>query len=281
MSERSASRTAMSVAAMRAFHQLYDGEPKILDDPIAARIVDDGSILRVGATRNPWTEALRLHVLVRSRYAEDRLAEAASRGVAQFVSLGAGYDTFAYRQPEWAHRLRVYEVDHPASQAAKRERLASAGVPLPENLTFVPIDFERTSLSEGMRAGGFDTTQPAFFSWLGVMMYLDLAAIDTVFAYVASLPSPSEIAFSYARPGRLFAAEAPIAAAAAAVGEPWKSRFSAKELEARLRAHGFADVDFLDARTANARYHPIRAGLPPMMRVSIGAARLSAPAAPA
>jgi O-methyltransferase involved in polyketide biosynthesis len=114
-----------------------------------------------------------------------------------------------------------------------------------------------------------------------VMMYLDLAAIDTVFAYVASLPSPSEIAFSYARPGRLFAAEAPIAAAAAAVGEPWKSRFSAKELEARLRAHGFADVDFLDARTANARYHPIRAGLPPMMRVSIGAARLSAPAAPA
>jgi len=276
MSERSASLTALSVAAMRAFHQLYDGVPKILDDPIAARIVDSASILSIAATRNPWTEALRLHVLVRSRYAEDRLEAAVGHGVRQFVILGAGYDTFAYRQPSWAHDLRIYEVDHPASQEAKRARLAAAGIALPSNLTFVPIDFERTSLSEGMRDGGFDTTKAAFFSWLGVMMYLDIAAIDTVFAYVASLPAPSEIAFSYARSGRYRSIEAPIAAAAAMIGEPWKTRFAPGELEARLRAHGFGHVDLLTARTANARYHPIRAGLPPMAHVSIGAAQLVA-----
>lgn len=280
MSERSASLTAVSVAAMRAYHQLYDGAPKILDDPIAVRIVDSTSILRVGATRNPWTDALRAHVLVRSRYAEDRLEEAVATGVGQFVSLGAGYDTFAYRQPAWASDLHIYEVDHPASQEAKRARLASAGIELPANLTFVPIDFERTSLADGMRDGGFDTSRAAFFSWLGVMMYLDLAAIDAVFEYVASLPPPSEIAFSYARAERLLFVESPIALAAAAVGEPWKTRFAPKDLEARLRGYGFGNVEHLDARTANERYHPIRAGLPPMGRVSIAAAQLVTAAGP-
>ena len=276
MSERSASRTALSVAAMRAYHQTFDGSPKILDDPVAPRIVDAASLARVGAARNPWTESLRLHVLVRSRYAEDRLAEAVRAGVRQFVSLGAGYDTFAYRQPDWARELHIYEVDHPASQDAKRKRLQRAGIALPDNLTFVPIDFERTSLAEGLRAGGLDQSCAAFFSWLGVMMYLDLDAIDSVFDYVASFPPPSELAFSYARPGRWFTIESPIAAAAAAVGEPWKTRFSPQELELRLRAHGFGSVEFLDAREANNRYRPMRSGLPPFQRVSIGAARVTA-----
>jgi methyltransferase (TIGR00027 family) len=277
MSERSASRTALSVAAMRAFHQTFDGMPKILDDPIAPRIVDAARVARVGASRNPWTESLRLHVLVRSRYAEDRLADAVQRGVRQFVSLGAGYDTFAYRQPAWAHDLRIFEVDHPASQDAKRKRLERAGVALPPNLVFAPIDFERTPLAEGLRAGGLDTAQPAFFSWLGVMMYLDLPAIDGVFDYVASLPPGSEVAFSYARPGRWFAIESPIAIAAAAVGEPWKTRFTPDELEKRLREHGFGEVEFLEAREANERYRPMRSGLPPLQRVSIGAARVVTP----
>jgi O-methyltransferase involved in polyketide biosynthesis len=108
------------------------------------------------------------------------------------------------------------------------------------------------------------------------MMYLDLDAIDSVFDYVASFPPPSELAFSYARPGRWFTIESPIAAAAAAVGEPWKTRFSPQELELRLRAHGFGSVEFLDAREANNRYRPMRSGLPPFQRVSIGAARVTA-----
>ena len=277
MSDRNASRTALSVAALRAYHQTRDGSPKILDDPIAPRIIDARSMARITSTRNPWTEALRLHVLVRSRFAEDRLEAAVKRGVRQFVSLGAGYDTFAYRQPVWAQELQIFEVDHPASQNAKRDRLNSAQIDLPSNLTFAPVDFERTSLAEGLQAAGFERSQPAFFSWLGVMMYLDLAAIDAVFDYVGALPASSEIVFSFARPGRWFAIESPLAAAAAAVGEPWKTRFSPSELGARLRKHGFAQVEFLDARDANERYQPMRCGLPLMLRASIGAAIVGPP----
>ncbi len=257
---------------MREYHQLRDGAPKILDDPIAPLLVDARAIARIGAMRTPWFEALRLHVLARSRYAEERLEAAVARGVRQFASLGAGYDTFAYRQPTWARELAIFEVDHPASQDAKRERLASAGIDLPANLTFAPIDFERTALADGLIGAGFDPERPAFFSWLGVMMYLDARAVDAVFAYVAARPPSSEIAMSFARPGRLFTLEAPIAAAAALAGEPWKTRFSPTALEAELRRHGFASVDFLAPRDANARYRPMASGLPPMLRASIGAA---------
>jgi methyltransferase (TIGR00027 family) len=277
VSDRTASRTALSVAALRAYHQTHDGSPKILDDPIAARIIDSRAMAAIMASRNPWTEALRLHVLVRSRFAEERLESAVARGVRQFVVLGAGYDTFAYRQPAWAQALRIFEVDHPASQNAKRERLAAAHIELPPNLTFAPVDFERTSLADGLREAGFDTTVPTFFSWLGVMMYLDLPAIDAVFDYVAALPPSSEIAFTYARPGRWFSVESPIAAAAAAVGEPWKTRFAPSVLAARLRSHGFAQVDFLDVRDANERYQPMRAGLPPLLRATIGSAIVGPP----
>lgn len=257
---------------MRAYHQTRDGTPKILDDPIAPLLVDSLAIARVGAMRTPWFDALRLHVLARSRYAEERLEAAVERGVRQFVSLGAGYDTFPYRQPTWARELAIFEVDHPASQEAKGARLARAGVELPPNLTFAPIDFEGTALADGLIAAGFDPERPTFFSWLGVMMYLDAKAVDAVFAYVAARPRSSEIAMSFARPGRLFTLEAPIAAAAALAGEPWKTRYSPAALEATLRGHGFRTVDFLAPRDANARYRPMASGLPPMLRASIGAA---------
>lgn len=273
MSERQASLTALSVAASRAYHQLYDGIPKILDDPIAPRLVDDELLTRASAAARPWATQLRLHVVVRSRYAEDRLALAVQRGVRQCVVLGAGYDTFAYRQPPWARELTIFEVDHPASQREKRARLERAGVELPENLRFAPIDFERTALAEGLRAGGFDETRPAFFSWLGVMMYLEAEAVDAVFGYVASLPPSSEIVFSFARPPRPFdVGQGPIAAAAFAAGEPWKTRFSPTQLDAKLRKLGFAQREFLTAGEANDRYQPLRCGLPPLFQVSIGSA---------
>jgi methyltransferase (TIGR00027 family) len=109
---------------------------------------------------------------VRSRYAEDELSKAIERGVAQYVILGAGLDSFAYRRRDLAEVIHVFEVDYPATQAWKQARLRTLGITLPSNLTFIPIDFEKQALADALRAGGYRAEKPAFFSWLGVTEYL-------------------------------------------------------------------------------------------------------------
>ena len=244
---RTASRTALAVTLARAAHHAFD-EPVILADPLAERLLGPGALDRFhqepALLDEPDFHYLRIHVAHRSRYAEDRFAAAFARGVRQHVVLGAGLDTFAFRQPAWAQEARFFEVDHPASQADKVERLARAGVAVARNVTFVPIDFESTPLADGLAAAGFDSTRPAFFSWLGVTMYLRLEAIETVFAYVASLPRESEIAFTFARPQTPENAT-PLGERARAAGEPWLTGFEPDEMEKRLRALGFREVDFL------------------------------------
>jgi methyltransferase (TIGR00027 family) len=261
---------------LRAYHQVADGTPKVLDDPISPRLVDREALERYAIERQidaPHMTELRLHVLARSRYAEERLADAVARGLRSYVSLGAGFDTFAYRQPPWARELRIFEVDHPASQSAKRERLAAAGIALPENLTFAPIDFERDTLAAGLAAAGFAAAEPTFFSWLGAMMYLNLAAIDAVLGYVGSRPLTSELVFSFARPERESdAGRREISQRVAAGGEPWLTHFEPAELETKLRGAGFSQVEFLSAADVNARYRPTASGLRPMRLSSIGSA---------
>ncbi len=250
---RPASRTALGAAALRAFHQLRDAEPKILDDPITPRLLG-ADLPRAMAAIDPGDAAaggLRLQVVLRSRFAEDRLAAAVRRGLRQLVILGAGLDTFAYRQPEWARPLRIFEVDQPASQADKRARLEAAGVTPPANLSFVAIDFERTSLREGLLASDLDFSAPAFFSCLGVLVYLSREAVDAVFELAASFPPGSEIAFTYAGSGANRSASAE---RAAALGEPWRTPLDAANLEAELRAAGFSEVTFLSPDQAEAAY---------------------------
>jgi methyltransferase (TIGR00027 family) len=258
MSERAESSTAAGVATLRAAHQLLDGEPKILDDPIAVRLLDPGTLERIRREpelfAHPGALALRSHVVLRSRFTEDRLAEAVGRGVGQYVVLGAGFDTFAYRQPEWAHGLRLFEVDHPASQRAKVARLTAAGVALPANLELVPIDFEHVTIEEGMARSGFDPRLPALFSWLGVTMYLTLPAIDAVLSFVAALPPGTEVVLTFAHPDAPDTPGGRLAAAAAALGEPWISRFTSGELAQRLYDHGFSHVAFLRPPEATDRY---------------------------
>jgi methyltransferase (TIGR00027 family) len=174
--ERPASRTAMGVAVLRALHELYDGSPKILNDPVVALLLNS-EVLRKAKADLSWlqdsrTTVLRSHVVLRSRYAEDCLHNAVVSGVQQYVILGSGFDTFAYRQPGWAARLRIFEVDHPASQRAKVDRLRSAGISLPPNLEFVSADFEMASLREILSRSDLDFRAPAFFSCLGVLVYL-------------------------------------------------------------------------------------------------------------
>jgi methyltransferase (TIGR00027 family) len=275
-SPRTASRTALGVAAHRAMHKLFDGEPKILDDPVALRLLGDPTPAQLEASRrrphSPAARDLRTHVVLRSRFSEDRLAAAAGRGVRQAVTLGAGYDSFAYRQPAWASGLRLFEVDQPATQADKRRRLAAAGVDIPSNLAFVAIDFERTSLEDGLRASSLDFSAPTFFSCLGVFVYLTRPAIEAIFRLVAGFPAGSEIAFTFSpsRLGMLSSA----ALAASAAGEPWLTRLSREDVVKLAGDLGFGPVAFLDPPAAKAAYFtpPRRDGLTAPRVASIAAA---------
>ncbi len=274
MPQRNSSRTALGVAALRAVHQLSDGEPKILDDPVAARLLDADVLRQIrsgtGRAQEPWARRLRSHVVLRSRYAEERMAEAVQRGVRQCVILGAGFDTFAYRQPDWARELRIYEIDHSATQGEKRERLRAAGISLPSNLELVAIDFESVSLREGLRASSLKFSEPAFFSCLGVLVYLAREAVDAVFQLVAGFPAGSEFVFTFSAPEL---AESDLAERAGALGEPWRTHFEAETLERELRALGFSAISFLSLEEAERKYFQGRSdGLAAPQRGGIAAA---------
>ena len=250
------SMTARAVATRRAAHQILD-HPPVLDDPIAVPIL--GPELYVDPVRHadPRSKAFRAYMVGRSRYAEDTLATAHAAGVNQYVVLGAGMDTFAYRNP--FPSLLVYEVDFPSMQAFKREMLASAKIAEPSNLTFVPLDFEHQTLREGLAESGFDFEQPAFFSWLGVIPYLTLAAFRATIDLVASLPAGSGITFDYSLSEeelspRLRIARKSLAARVAAAGEPFQLFFRSEQMDNELRAAGFQRIEQLDSCQLNARY---------------------------
>lgn len=247
---------------MRAIHQSADDEPRILADSVAPLLVDSTAQTDEwirGFVSQPFSKALRSGFLLRNRYAEDSLAEAVKRGVRQYLILGAGLDTFAFRQPSWATELCIYEVDLPTSQGWKRERLAAAGLSIPSNLVFVAIDFERTSLSDALRSAGFDLGGRTFCSWLGVTQYLTSAAIDATLQFVLSLPHGSEIVFSFIIPWQSAPpedAQSLIMSArkAAEVGEPWLSTSTPEELKTHLHALGFSEVVHLTPEEAQERY---------------------------
>ena len=273
---REASRTALGVAALRAAHRVLDAEPWILDDPIAIRLLDPAALPKAmdeARLQHPAARALRAHVLLRSRVAEERLEAACAEGVAQCVVLGAGLDTFAYRQPTWASVLRIFEVDHPRSQENKRARVRAAGIEAPSNLTHAPIDFERTALDEGLRLAGFDAEKPAFFSWLGVTMYLTRPAVEAVFSFVGGLPKGSRMVLTFAQPED--GGTSRLADMAASVGEPWITRFTPEELKAELLRAGFGSVHILTPEEAHDRFFQGRSdGLPAPRRASIAYAEV-------
>ncbi len=267
MQEARPSRTAMRVAMRRAAHQLFD-HPKVLDDPIALPIIGSEATAKLRAERHRHDSRvarnLRAFLVARSRFAEDDLARAIERGVRQYVVLGAGLDTFAYRNPHGDCALRVFEVDYPATQKWKRQRLATAGIAIPPSVTYAPVDFERQTLAEGLQLAGFDASKSAFLSWLGVTMYLTEDAVMGTFGLIASTSPGGGVAFDYAVPrsslnwvGRL-ALDA-LSHRVAAAGEPFRTFFDPSALEERLRRIGFGRVEDLDAAEINARYFKDRA----------------------
>jgi methyltransferase (TIGR00027 family) len=256
-----ASKTALRVGIRRAAHQVME-KPRILEDPIAVRLVGPGYARDMKRASHKVGRDFRAFMAARSRYVEDRLAEAVSRGVAQYVILGAGLDTFAYRNP--FPSLRVFEVDFPATQQWKREMLQAAKIALPGNLTFVPLDFEHKALAEGLAEAGFDAGAPSFFSWLGVVPYLTLAAFRATLGVVGQLPAGSGVGFDYAvAPETL----SPVGRTAfdrlsdrvAAAGEPFQLFFTPAEMEAELRRAGFHRFEQVDSDQLNDLYFKERA----------------------
>ncbi|HEX2081776.1 MAG TPA: class I SAM-dependent methyltransferase, partial [Longimicrobium sp.] len=273
---RAASGTAFGVAVMRAAHLVVDGKPPVLNDTVAARLLggDIEAQIRAHADelQTPASLGLRSHVVLRSRFAEDALMDAVADGAEQYVLLGAGLDTFAYRQPPWAHRLTIIEVDHPASQAAKRAALAAAGIEIPPNVRFADVDFERETLSHGLARCGVHTAKRTFFSWLGVTMYLTRDAIEATLRTVLSFPKRSEIVFTFAHTE---SAASKLAEGSASAGEPWISYFTPDELGAMLGSLGFSDASFLSREEAERRYYANRTdGFAAPPRVTIGSARV-------
>lgn len=244
----------------RAVHQLLD-QPRVFDDPLALAILGEETArsLEDPASRFRALPNLRAFVAARSRFAEDEFKAAFDRGVRQYVVLGAGLDTFGYRNPYAGSGLRVFEIDHPATQAWKRERLAASKIAVPPSLTFVPLDFEKRSLGEALEQSGFLITQPAFFSWLGVVPYLTREAAQSTLEWIGALPAGSSVVFDYSiSPASLEphqrAAFDELASRVARVGEPFQLFFEPDLLAAMLRELGFRHVEDLGSVEIDRRY---------------------------
>jgi methyltransferase (TIGR00027 family) len=255
------SGTAERVAMRRAAHQLWD-EPVIFVDPLAWTILSDEARERIHAgieeeNGNAWARGLRAFVAVRSRFAEDEMAQSAALGVRQAVVLGAGLDTFAYRNPHAG--LAVFEVDHPATQAWKRERLREGGIAIPESVRFAPVNFERDTLAHGLAAAGFREHEPAFFSWLGVVPYLTREAAFATLRFIAGLPRGSGVVFDYAIPREQLNEQEQmafdrLAERVARAGEPFRSFFAPDQLAADLRGLGFTTIEDLDGASIREKW---------------------------
>ena len=250
------SRTALMIAIQRAAHQVLD-QGSILYDPFALKILreDEKDVLQF-ANEHPLASIGRLFTAARSRIAEDALSRAVERGVRQIVILGAGLDTFALRNPHAG--LEIYEVDHPATQAWKLERLAEAQIALPPWLIFVAVDFEREDVGEKLVAAGFQHNAPAFFAWLGVVPYLTENAIGRALDYMSSIEN-SELVFDYMEPSEAFSEELRQIEKARAeqlekIGERSNTRFEPPAIAAILRSHGFCAIEDIDFQQIASRF---------------------------
>ena len=276
------SKTALAAAFYRAQHHLHD-EPKLLDDPYAHQLltaaemaafedrrVRDGleAGLPPGDPHAILARALRTvtpasSVLARARYTEDRLAMAVARGVSQYVLVGAGLDTFAFRRADVRDRLQVFELDHPRSQAFKRARLAAAGLTDPPNLHFGVVDFERESVADALARLPFRAEQPAVFAWLGVTMYLTRTAIEGTWRALRTVAArDSELVFDFIHP-QAFSSSASeqgrrILERTRAIGEPIITGLDPATLGAALSETGWTLIEQLDPAEIHRRYFATR-----------------------
>jgi len=256
------SRTAAMAAIFRAHECLFYEEPRLLNDNLAMALAEvdsaeevktytDGILQRLATGNEPAKAQAELRrmimtAVVRSRFFEDRLAAARDRGATQLVILGAGLDSTAYRRADLTDGLQVFEVDHPSTQAWKRDRLGNVGVTLPDNLEFLPFDFERQTLAEAMAAGGVHRDATTLFGWLGVQPYLTPEAVAATLDVVAAFAKGSELVMDLTtlrdeaasvRKGRL--------GLLAGMGEPFKSAYAVEDFRTILQTRGFSRIEIV------------------------------------
>lgn len=254
---------AYHAATQRALHQLLDDVPLILEDPLALSIIDPAELskMRTGYKHYQTASAryLRAFIVMRSRYTEDMLAESIKNGTSQYVILGAGLDTFAYRNPYPESLLDVFEIDRLDMQVWKKWYLRRLRFPTPNQLTYVPVDLETTSIGDALCSEGFKIQKPTFFSCLGVTQYLTWNAIFSMLRFVSSMPKGSEIIFEYIlSPSHLTTSQKKdldeTARRSAARGESWITYFNPIDLTKHLYEIGFKSIRDFDANEANKKY---------------------------
>jgi len=283
MDQARASITALGAALMRAVYSRTSASP-LIADPWGDRLVlnqERDLVLKVvlnGLSQQDRERcenleslntmldcALQAHpgygwAVLRTRYAEDALQVAVERGTRQYVIMGAGLDSFALRQPSFAQDVDVFEIDHPATQDLKRQRLNHCGVPVPDRLHFIPADLSREQVGAVLMRSPFRSTDPAFFSWLGVTQYLTREAnLDTLRSIAACAAAESELVFTYVEQAALDSGGASsrvarLQGAFAAAREPWLSGFDPFELAEDLAAVGLILIEDLDGQAAKSRY---------------------------
>jgi methyltransferase (TIGR00027 family) len=269
MQEQAPSRTAMATALMRSLHTRADPLP-LIDDPWGERLVPPAVTRAIaerlppGASVDGWLRAnpAYCNVITRSRYSEDALAEAVARGVRQVVMIGAGFDSYALRRPEAAREVQVFEIDHPATQGLKRSGIAACGLGALEGLHFLAADLSRESLGAVLARSSFSTDAPAFFSWLGVTVYLDRETNLATLRAIAGCAAPgSELVFSYVDQavfgaGAMAADFQALTRTVADAGEPFVSGFDPATLAGELQAIGLELMDDRDDNQLVAGYDP-------------------------
>ena len=259
---RRPSRSAILTAAVRALHR-EDPRPWVLDDTFAVLLAGDAGIAMLDLVRDRLSQnelmSFSRWVCVRSRLAEDLVERALAEGCRQYVILGAGLDSFAYRRTDLLDRLLVYEVDHPASQEWKRQRLERLAVELPENLVFAPVDFETQSLTDSLVTSGFDPGSRTVFSWIGVTMYLTMDAVRTTLRTLATCARGSQIVLTYNQPASALddfsrGVTNALAAAVGETGEPFITFLTPDEARTLLTEEGFRDIQDYGAEEARRDY---------------------------
>jgi methyltransferase (TIGR00027 family) len=252
--------TAVRVALWRALHVLADPPPHVLEDLIGLKLIAPDDSWRARPDMSPFTRPFRASILARARFVEDLVIQQSARGIAQYVILGAGLDTFAQRHPQPASPFRIFEIDHPVPQAWKRRRLIDTGLGIPTYLHLIPVDFEAgDSWWDRLVSAGFDPARPAVVASTGVSMYLtheanaatlrQLAKLAPGSTFVMSFLLPIEMTDPEIRPGM----ERAIAGARAS-GTPFLSFFTPAQMLTLARESGFSNVQHISSAALAQRY---------------------------